>query len=492
MDTSRLYSDISKRTQGDIYIGVVGPVRSGKSTFIKKFMETLVIPNIQNEFQRERAVDELPQSAAGRTIMTAEPKFIPDEAVRVDLSDNASFRVKMIDCVGYIVPSALGYIENDMPRMVMTPWFEKPVPFNMAAEIGTKKVITDHSTIGLVITTDGSFGELPRGEYEEAEQRVIAELTEIGKPFVVVLNCFDPAAADSRRLADAMEQKYGVPVLPVNCLELAENDIKDILETILFEFPVKEIGVNIPTWIEVLDEDNEIKRSFYSTIMEQSAQIQKVKQIRDYSACLTGNEYITEAQVKNVDLGRGSAVIDVQVRAGLFYEVLAQATGLDIKNEGDLMLTLTQLSRAKAEYDKYASAIMQAQTVGYGIVTPATEELTLEEPELIKQGGRYGIRLKAAAPSIHMIRADIETEVSPIVGTEKQSEDLITDILREYEDNPAKIWESDIFGKSLYDLVNDGMLNKLYKMPGEAREKMQETLQRVINEGSDGLICIIL
>lgn len=289
-----------------------------------------------------------------------------------------------------------------------------------------------------------------------------------------------------------MEQKYGVPVLPVNCLELTESDIKDILETILFEFPVKEIGVNIPTWIEVLDEDSEIKRSFYSTIMEQSAQIQKVKQIRDYSACLTDNEYITEAQVKTVDLGRGSAVIDVQVRAGLFYEVLAQTTGLDIKNEGDLMLTLTQLSRAKTEYDKYASAIMQAQTVGYGIVTPATEELTLEEPELIKQGGRYGIRLKASAPSIHMIRADIETEVSPIVGTEKQSEDLITDILREYEDNPTKIWESDIFGKSLYDLVNDGMLNKLYKMPGEAREKMQETLQRVINEGSDGLICIIL
>ena len=287
-----------------------------------------------------------------------------------------------------------------------------------------------------------------------------------------------------------MEQKYGVPVLPVNCLELAENDIKDILETILFEFPVKEIGVNIPTWIKVLD--NEIKRSFYSTIMEQSAQIQKVKQIRDYSACLTGNEYITEAQVKNVDLGRGSAVIDVQVRAGLFYEVLAQATGLDIKNEGDLMLTLTQLSRAKAEYDKYASAIMQAQTDEHGIVTPATEELTLEEPELIKQGGRYGIRLKASAPSIHMIRADVETRRSaPIVGTEKQSEDLITDILREYEDNPAKIWESDIFGKSLYDLVNDGMLNKLYKMPGRGAQ-IQETLQRVINEGSDGLICIIL
>lgn len=492
MDASRLYSDIGKRTQGDIYIGVVGPVRSGKSTFIKKFMETLVIPNIKDDFQRERAIDELPQSAAGRTIMTAEPKFIPDEAVRVDLSDNASFRVKMIDCVGYIVPSALGYIENDLPRMVMTPWFEKPVPFNMAAEIGTKKVITEHSTIGLVVTTDGSFGELPRGEYEEAEQRIIAELTEIDKPFAVILNCFDPEAEESRRTADAMEQRYGVPVLPVNCLDLTQRDICDILETILFEFPVKEIGVNIPTWIEALGEDDEIKRSFYGSIMEQAAKTAKVRQVRDYCAALTGNEYITRSQIKNVDLGCGSAEIDVEVRDGLFFEVLTRTTGLAIANEGDLMRSLMQLAKVKAEYDKYAGAIAQAQSVGYGIVTPATDELTLEEPELIRQGGRYGIRLKASAPSIHMIRADIETEVSPIVGTEKQSEDLITDILREYEDNPAKIWESDIFGKSLYDLVNDGMLNKLYKMPDEAREKMQETLQRVINEGSDGLICIIL
>lgn len=492
MDTSRLYSDISKRTQGDIYIGIVGPVRTGKSTFIKRFMESLVLPNIKNDFQRERATDELPQAAAGRTIMTAEPKFIPDEAVKVELSDNASFDVKLIDCVGYIVPSALGYIENDMPRMVMTPWFEKPVPFNMAAEIGTKKVISDHSTIGLVVTTDGSFGELPRSEYINAEQRVIEELLEIKKPFAVILNCFDPKAPTAVQIAAEIADTYKVPVLPVNCLELNENDIKGILETVLFEFPIKEIGVNIPAWIETLSEDNEIKKSFYGTIRDSSLHIEKIKQVPEYGEKLAENEYIVETFVKNMDLGTGSAEIDVKVPPDLFYQVLSQTSGLDIKNEGDLMVTLNQLTKVKTEYDKYAAAINDAQTVGYGIVMPISEEMSLEEPEIIKQAGRYGVKLKASAPSIHMIRADIETEVSPIVGTEKQSEELIDYILQEFKDNPTKIWESDIFGKSLYDLVNDGLCGKLNKMPTEAREKVQETLQRIINEGSDGLICIIL
>ncbi len=492
MDTSKLYNDIGKRTAGDIYIGVVGPVRTGKSTFIKRFMETLIVPNISNDFQKQRAVDELPQSAAGRTIMTAEPKFIPDEAVKVELSGGASLRVKMIDCVGYIVPSALGDIEDDMPRMVMTPWFAEPVPFNMAAEIGTQKVITDHSTIGVVITTDGSFGELAREEFIEAQDRVINELKAIDKPFVVVVNSRTPASAQAQAVVEEISAAHDVPVLACNCTELDETDIKQILETVLFEFPIKEIGVNIPSWIEALEDQSPIKRSFLDSVMDAVLPQGKIKNIADYTAQVGANEYITECTVGNVDLGCGSALIDVSVPAHLFYDVLSEKAATAIPDDGALMRTVVELCALRGKFEKYAEAIEQAQTTGYGVVMPCREDLTLEEPELIKQEGRYGVRLKASAPSIHVIKADIQTQVAPIVGTESQSEEFVAHLMKEFKDSPARVWESDIFGKSLYDLVDDGLRGKLYNMPAEARDKYKETLERIINEGSDGLICIIL
>lgn len=492
METRSIYKDISERTQGDIYIGVVGPVRTGKSTFIKKFMETLVVPNIDNSFKKERTIDELPQSSAGRTIMTAEPKFIPNEAIEVKLKDNAAFKVRMIDCVGYIVPSALGYIENDSPRMVMTPWFDKEIPFNMAAEIGTKKVINEHSTIGLVITTDGSIGEIPRVEYEIAEERVIKELKEINKPFIILLNCVNPETAQAKTLAHELQIKYNVPVLPINCLDLNDNTIKDIMESVLFEFPVKEISVNLPSWIDVLEEDFWLKKSVYGTIFEKVKNIEKIREIKDVTEKITENENIESVKIKNVDLGSGSAEITLETVEGLFYKVLGETTGLKIENEGELISVMKELSSAKKEYDKYSYALKEAMDVGYGIVTPTIEELKLEQPEMVKQGGKFGVRLKASAPSLHLIRADIETEVSPIVGSEKQSEELVKYLLTEFEESPEKIWESNIFGKSLHELVNEGLHNKLNRMPTDAREKMQETLQRIINEGSGGLICIIL
>ena len=492
MENAGIYQNIAKRTDGDIYIGVVGPVRTGKSTFIKKFMDTLVIPNIRNDFKRERAIDELPQSAAGRTIMTTEPKFIPNEAVEIQLEDNAAFKVRMIDCVGYIVPSALGYIEDDMPRMVMTPWYDREIPFNMAAEIGTRKVINEHSTIGLVITTDASIGEIPREEYEEAEERVINELKEINKPFIVLLNCMYPNSDPAKELHDSMERKYGVPVMNVNCIDLEEEDIRKIIERVLFEFPIKEIGVDLPTWIAGLDPTHWLRSSIYSSIHYAARDIDKIRDIRNVVAAINTNEYITEASIVYVDLGSGTASIRISVEGGLFYKILGEATGYEILDDGDLISLMTNLTAIKKQYDKIAGALAEVEATGYGIVMPTIDELKLEEPEIVKQGGRFGVRLKASAPSIHMMKANIQTEVSPIVGSEKQSEELVMYLLNEFEENPKKIWESNIFGKSLHELVNEGLHNKLYRMPEDARMKLQETLQRIINEGCGGLICIIL
>ena len=492
MQETSIYTDIAKRTQGDIYIGVVGPVRTGKSTFIKKFMECLVLPGIGNEFIKERAIDELPQSAAGRTIMTTEPKFVPNEAIELTASDNASFKVRLIDCVGYIVPSALGYIENEMPRMVRTPWFEDDIPFNMAAEMGTSKVINEHSTIGLVITTDGSIGEIPRNEYEDAEKRVIHELKNINKPFVVLLNCIDPGASDVLELADKLSDSYDVSVIPVNCLNLDEQTIKGVIEKVLFEFPIKEIGIDMPSWIDALDKNHWLKSSVYENIMENADKVMKISDVREFVSSLLYNENIENTAISSMDLGNGSVKVAVGLNEGLFYKILCETTGLCISDDGDLISTLKKLSDSKKEYDKVSGALLDAQTKGYGIVTPDIEELSLEEPEIVKHGGKYGVKLKASAPSIHMIRADIETEVSPIVGSEKQSEELVKYLMMEFDEDPKKIWESNIFGKSLHELVNEGLQNKLYKMPEDARDKFQETLQRIINEGSSGLICIIL
>lgn len=487
-----IYHDISQRTDGNIYIGVVGPVRSGKSTFISRFMQSVVIPNIDSSFRKERAIDELPQGAAGKTIMTTEPKFVPEDAISIQLEDSTFMNVRLIDCVGYIVPSAIGYIENEQPRMVMTPWFDTEIPFNMAAEVGTQKVINEHSTIGLVITTDGSISDIPRAEYEEAEQRVIEELTHINKPFAVILNCRNPKSNESIALAEEMREKYGKPVIALNCLEIGEQEIKDILTEILLQFPVKEINIRIPKWLTVLDKEHWLKREVFSALKASAAKISTIGEIKGITCRLSDCEYISGCNVEEIDLGKGAGFVRVEIKNELFYRILGEATGLELHDEGDLMPCMIELAAVKKKYEKVKAALDEVQATGYGIVMPGIDELSLEEPEIVKQGGKYGVRLRAQAPSIHMMAANIETEVSPIVGSERQSEELIHYMLKEFEENPTKIWESNIFGKSLHELVNEGLHNKLYRMPADARQKLQETIERIINEGCGGLICIIL
>ncbi len=492
MDNMRIYRDIAMRTGGDIYIGVVGPVRTGKSTLIKRFMDTLVIPNIDSKYSAERAIDELPQSAAGRTIMTTEPKFIPEEAVEVNVDDVASFRVRMIDCVGYIVPSALGYIEENAPRMVKTPWFEEEVPFNLAAEVGTKKVITDHSTIGLVVTTDGSITDIPREEYEEAEERVINELSEIGKPFAVLLNCTDPTGDNAQTIAKALREKYGVPVIAVNCQSITEQEIRNILATILMEFPVKSVAINLPRWLCALEKGHWLKSEVFSAVRSSTGEAEKISEVESICTALSECRHIVSVKVAGIELGSGKIKLDVTITPNLFYKILGENTGLEIEDEAGLLRSMLELAEIKRKYDKVASALAQVEETGYGIVMPTLDELSLEEPEMMRQGGKYGVRLKASAPSIHMMKANITTEVAPIVGSEKQSEDLVRYLLNEFEEEPSSIWDSNMFGKSLHELVNEGLHNKLSRMPQDARAKFQETIERVINEGCNGLICIIL
>ena len=487
-----IYSDIARRTDGNIYLGVVGPVRSGKSTFISRFMNSLVIPNIPDEFRRERANDELPQSSAGKTIMTTEPKFVPEEAVAIELEDGVKMNVRLIDCVGYIVPSAIGYIENEAPRMVMTPWFEEEIPFNMAAEVGTRKVITDHSTIGIVVTTDGSITDIPREEYEEAEERIISELNEINKPFVVLLNCGDPKSAESRALAEELCGKYGTDVIPVNCVDLDEDGIREILGAVLLKFPVREVKIRMPRWITALDKEHWLKKDVFGCIKAAAADIVGINDVKTAADAISDCEFVKRAVAEELDLGTGSGIIDIMLQNELFYKILGEATGLELNGENDLMPCMIELASIKRKYERVRNALEEVEAMGYGIVLPQMDELTLEEPEIIKQGGKYGVRLKASAPSIHMMSANITTEINPIVGSEKQSEELINYLLNDFEENPTKIWESNIFGKSLSDLVNEGLHNKLNRMPVDARLKLQETIQRIINDGCGGLICIIL
>ena len=487
-----IYSDIASRSDGTIMVGVVGPVRTGKSTFIKRFMDLLVIPNITNTYSKERARDELPQSGSGRTIMTTEPKFIPNEPVEIALSGNAKMNVRMIDGVGYIVPSAMEHIEDEPPRMVKTPWSDSEMPFAKAAEIGTGKVIKEHSTIGLVVTTDGSFSDIARDDYIEAENRVINELKEINKPFVVILNCVNPHSENAKRIKNEIEEKHGVGTLCVNCAELKKEDIESIIEKVLFEFPVNEISVNLPDWVDVLSDEHKIKQSIYKTLITEIEKINKIKDTKFLSDALGENENVTSSCISSINLGCGRATCDVKIDDNIFYKILGENTGFEISGKESLLSLMTDLARVKREYDKIECALHEVREVGYGIVPPTLDELSLEEPEIVRQGSRYGVRLKASAPSIHLIRADIETEVSPIVGTEKQSEDLVHYLLNEFDENPKSIWETNIFGKSLHELVNEGLRGKLHKMPEDARFKLQETLQKIINEGSGGLICIIL
>ena len=487
-----IYADIAKRTGGDIYIGVVGPVRTGKSTLIKRFMETLVIPNITDDARRDRATDELPQSAGGRTIMTTEPKFVPETAVQIALPDGARCAIRMIDCVGYIVPSSLGYIEEEAPRMVKTPWFEEAVPFNMAAEIGTQKVITEHSTVGLVVTTDGSVTDIPRAEYAAAEERVISELQALGKPFAVLLNCVTPESPAAIALAAELESRYGAPVLPVSCLTLGEETVREILARLLDMFPIREISVETAGWLPALAQGHWLKTAVFDAVREAAQGLSVMRDARALPERLQGCEYIQEASIRQISPGTGNIILRLTLDPSLFYRILGEETGIEIHSENELFPVLLELARIRREYERVRPALEEAEATGYGIIMPEAGELTLEEPEMIRQGGRYGVRLRASAPSLHIMKAGIQTTVSPIVGSEKQSEELVLYLLREFEENPAKIWESNIFGKSLHELVNEGLHANLSKMPTEARLKLQETLERVINEGCSGLICFIL
>ena len=473
---TNIYQDIAKRTAGDIYIGVVGPARTGKSTFIQRFMETMVLPNIADGYRRERAKDELPQSGSGRTIMTAEPKFVPEDAVEMAMEDGGVFSVRLIDCVGYMVPGAVGQLEDDEPRMVRTPWFPEEIPMTEAAEIGTRKVIAEHSTIGIVVTTDGSITDLPREAYVEAEERVISELKELGKPFLILLNSARPDSDAAQALRSELAETYDVTCIAASCLELSQRAVSAIIRSVLYEFPVEELQLFLPDWVDALPGGHPVKEDVYGAIREAMGQCER----------------LSSAAVISMQLGSGCCAARLDLPRSLFYETMAQQTGFPIRDDGELMKLLSGLSGLKAEYEKVAAAMEEVRATGYGIVIPDAGELELEEPEIIKQGGRYGVRLRAKAPSIHMIRADIQAEVSPIVGSEKQSEDMLDFLLREFEGEPEKIWQSNIFGRSFHELINEDLASKLKHMPEDARQKMQQTLEKIINEGSGGLICIIL
>ena len=467
-------------------------MRTGKSTFIKRFMDLLVLPNIDNPYIRERAKDELPQSGAGRTISTTEPKFVPNEAVEIVLKDNAKFRVRLVDCVGYMVKGAMGHLEDEMPRMVSTPWFENKIPFEEAAELGTRKVINDHSTIGLLVTTDGSITDIPRHNYIQAEERVVRELKSLDKPFVMILNSTRPRAEETRNMAEALEAKYEVPVCVVDCMNMSMDDVHYILERILFEFPVTEIHIDLPRWVDGLDLEHWLRQDIIKAVRESTDGVKKLKDTEDIPASFSAYQFVETAVLDSINLGEGIARISIKTEAGLFYRVIGEITGYSLEGEHQLLGLVEVLSGAKKQYDRVASALTDVWETGYGLVSPKLDELILEEPEIFKQGSRFGVKLKASAPSIHMIRADIQTEVSPLVGTEKQSEELLNYLISEFENNPSKLWESNIFGKSLYDLVREQLQNKLLKMPEDAQGKLQLTLQRIVNEGSGGLICIIL
>lgn len=492
MTHTGIYQEIATRTGGDIYIGVVGPVRTGKSTFIKRFMDTLVIPNIENVYAKERAKDELPQSGSGRTIMTAEPKFVPEDAAQITMDGGAELSVRLIDCVGYMVDGAIGQMEDGQERMVTTPWAEHEIPMREAAEIGTRKVIAEHSTIGIVVTTDGSVTEIPRESYMAAEERVISELKAIGKPFIVLVNSTEPQSMKAQEIKNDLSAKYDASCIAVNCMTLNEDDITDIIKSVLYEFPISETGIFLPPWVDALDTSHPIKAQLFETIKTSAGELVR---IRDMDGCLKAIkecEAISRAEIIEMDLAVGKVLVSIELPRELFYSTLSGESGFDIKDDGDLMSLLTDLSAIKTDYEKIQTALTDVREKGYGIVLPSLDEMKLQEPEIVKQGGRYGVKLKASAPSIHMIMANIETEVSPAVGGERSSEDIINFLLQEFEGDTSKIWESNIFGKSLYDIAGEGLHAKIKRMPDEAQTKLQETLQRIINEGSNGLICIIL
>lgn len=487
-----LYANIAKRTGGNIYIGVVGPVRTGKSTFIKRLMEELVIPNIDDLYRRERAKDELPQSGSGRTIMTAEPKFVPEEAVQISPDGTATLSVRLIDSVGYMVQGAIGATEDGQPRMVTTPWFDYELPMTEAAELGTKKVMEDHCTIGIVITTDGSVTDIARSDYIEAEQRAITDMLATKKPFIVLINSKDPKGADAQALREYIAQTYGVSAMAVDCQGLQESDLKELLKQLLYAFPMQQLEIYLPAWVQALEYDNPLKSALYESLRTNADAVNRLSEIENALQAVCQIDQISGYRMQEIDLGTGTVTCEIDFNEGLFYQILGQKTGFEIENDGQLLTLLTSLAKMKQEYDKISAALEEVRATGYGIVMPGSDEMHLETPEIVRKGSAYGVKLKASAPSIHMMRADIQTEISPMVGDEQQSEDLVNYLLGEYEGNTERLWQSNIFGKSVFELVNEGLTTKLRRMPEDARYKLKDALTKIINEGANGLICLLL
>lgn len=492
MEKVDIFKDIAERTGGDIYLGVVGAVRTGKSTFIKRFMETVVLPNITNESDRVRAIDEMPQSAAGRTIMTTEPKFIPNQAVQIRVAEGLDVNVRLVDCVGYAVEGAKGYEDENGPRMISTPWFEEAIPFQEAAEIGTRKVIQEHSTLGVVVTTDGSIAEIPRSSYIEAEERVVEELKEVGKPFVLIVNSTKPGSPEVQELRYELAEKYDIPVMAMSVATMGEEEVMSVLREVLYEFPVHEVNVNLPSWVMVLGEEHWLRNHFEESVRSTVKDIRRLRDVDRVIEQFGEYEFIDRAGLSGMDMGQGVAEIDLYAPDELYDRILMEVVGVEIRGKDHLLQLMQDFSHAKREYDRFAEALEMVKTTGYGIASPSLAEMALDEPELIRQGSRFGVRLKATAPSIHMIRVDVESEFAPIIGTEKQSEELVRYLMQDFENDPIKIWESDIFGRSLHSIVREGIQGKIAMMPDNARYKLQETLGRIINEGSGGLIAIIL
>ncbi|EEM11950.1 Stage IV sporulation protein A [Bacillus pseudomycoides] len=487
-----IFKDIAERTGGDIYLGVVGAVRTGKSTFIKKFMELVVIPNIENDSDRQRAQDELPQSAAGRTIMTTEPKFVPNQAVSIHVDDGLEVNIRLVDCVGYTVPGAKGYEDENGPRMINTPWYEEPIPFHEAAEIGTRKVIQEHSTIGVVITTDGTIGEIPRRDYIEAEERVINELKEVGKPFIMIINTVQPYHPDTEQLRQSLSEEHDIPVLAMSVESLRETDVYNVLREALFEFPVLEVNVNLPSWVMVLNEGHWLRQSYQEAVQETVKDIKRLRDVDRVVWQFSQYEFIDRASLAGIDMGQGVAEIDLYAPDELYDQILKEVVGVEIRGKDHLLKLMLDFSHAKTEYDQVSEALRMVKQTGYGVAAPALADMSLDEPEIIRHGSRFGVKLKAVAPSIHMIKVDVESTFEPIIGTEKQSEELVRYLMQDFEDDPLSIWNSDIFGRSLSSIVREGIQAKLSLMPENARYKLKETLERIINEGSGGLIAIIL
>ncbi len=492
MDKFDLYNDIATRTNGDIYLGVVGPVRTGKSTFIKRFMETLVIPNISDPNEQKRATDEMPQSAAGKIVMTTQPKFVPAEAVKLDLDGGLQAKIRLVDCVGFMVNGAEGDKDGENPRMVRTPWQEEEISFEKAAEIGTEKVIRDHATIGVLITQDGSLTEIPRASFVEPEERAVKEMKALGKPFVMILNAKDPSSPDACKLRDALSERYGVTVVCKNVLKMTEEDFTEVLEDVLYEFPVKSVDFVLPDWIRALGEDSKIVRHLFEAIGGGMDGIRAMKDAGKLGSILDGSEYFAGATVLTIGAADGKITVELSPREDLFYKVLSEETGTEIDGEYGMMTYVRYLSKAGEAYEKLKTALADVEEKGYGIVAPSIDDMVLEEPEIFKQSGRCGVRLKASAPSLHIMKVDVNTEVNPIVGTEQQGEELVKYLLSEFETNKKGIWETNLFGKSLNMLVREEIASKLSGIPEDAQNKVRRTLGKMVNEGRGGMICILL